>query len=147
MISSLSPHSLHLQFCCVLSILFLIWLVLTALFCAAIHLRVLLISVSRWVFFWNLSDSKFPQVDRTFLSILADFNNAVVWMVSTPPLISKCSLRRCPWCNCYRRRKRTRRHEFKSWTKLIAFHIALIPLGKVWFQLFSLQLWVNSRAD
>ena len=27
------------------------------------------------------------------------------------------------------------------------FHIALIPLGKVWIQLFSLQLWVNSRAD
>ena len=54
---------------------------------------------------------------------------------------------RCPWCNCYRRRKRTRRHEFKSWTKLIAFHIALIPMGKVWIPLFSLQLWVNSRAD
>ena len=27
------------------------------------------------------------------------------------------------------------------------FHIALILLGKVWIQLFSLQLWVNSRAD
>ena len=25
----------------------------------------------------------------------------------------------------------TRRHEFKSWIKLIAFHIALMPLGKV----------------
>ena len=56
-------------------------------------------------------------------------------------------LRRCPWCNCYRRRKWTRRHEFKSWTRLIAFHIALIPLGKVWIQLFSFQLWVNSRTD
>ena len=54
---------------------------------------------------------------------------------------------RCPWCNCYCRRKWTRRHEFKSWTRLIAFHIALIPLGKVWIQLFSLQLWVNSRTD
>ena len=54
---------------------------------------------------------------------------------------------RCRWCNGYRRRKWTRRHEFKSWTKLIAFHIALIPLGKVWIQLFSLQLWVNSRTD
>ena len=53
----------------------------------------------------------------------------------------------CPWCNCYRRRKWTRRHEFKSWTRLIAFHIALIPLGKVWIQLFSLQLWVNSRTE
>ena len=54
---------------------------------------------------------------------------------------------RCPWCNGYRRRKWTRRHEFKSWTRLIAFHIALIPLGKVWIQLFSLQLWMNSRRD
>ena len=36
MVSSLSPRSLHLLFCCVLSILALIWLVLTALFCAAI---------------------------------------------------------------------------------------------------------------
>ena len=24
--------------------------------------------------------------------------------------------------------------EFKSWTRLIAFHIALIPRGKVWIQ-------------
>ena len=37
MISSLSPHSLHLLFCCVLSILALIWLVLMALFCATIR--------------------------------------------------------------------------------------------------------------
>ena len=37
MVSSLSLHSLHLQFCCVLSILALIWLVLIALFCAAIR--------------------------------------------------------------------------------------------------------------
>ena len=37
MVSSLSPHSLHLLFCCVLSILALIWLVLTALSCAAIR--------------------------------------------------------------------------------------------------------------
>ena len=54
---------------------------------------------------------------------------------------------KCPWCTGYRRRKWTRRPEFKSWTRLIAFHIALIPLGKVWIQLFFLQLWVNSRAD
>ena len=37
----------------------------------------------------------------------------------------------CPWCTGYRRRKWTRRHEFKSWTRPIAFHIALIPWGKV----------------
>ena len=54
---------------------------------------------------------------------------------------------RYPWCNGYRHRKWTRRHEFKSWTRLIAFHIALILLKKAWIQLVSLQLWVNSRAD
>ena len=37
MVSSLSLHSLHLLFCCVLSIFALVWLVLTALFCAAIR--------------------------------------------------------------------------------------------------------------
>ena len=36
-VSSLSPHSLHLLFCWVLSILALIWLVLMALSCAAIR--------------------------------------------------------------------------------------------------------------
>ena len=38
-----------------------------------------------------MSDSKSPQVSRTFLSILAVFNNAVVWMVSTRPPTSKSS--------------------------------------------------------
>ena len=36
-VSSLSPHSLHLLLCCVLSILALIWFVLMALSCAAIR--------------------------------------------------------------------------------------------------------------
>ena len=37
----------------------------------------------------SLSDNKSPQVSRTLLSILADLNNAVTWMVSVRPLISK----------------------------------------------------------
>ena len=37
MVSSLLPYSLHLLFCCVLSIFALKWLVLMALFCAAIR--------------------------------------------------------------------------------------------------------------
>ena len=57
------------------------------------------------------------------------------------------TLRRCPWCNGYHHRKWTQWHEFQSWTRLITFHITLIPLGKVWIQLFSLQLWVDSRTD
>ena len=40
---------------------------------------------------WSLSDSKSPQVFRTFLNILTDLSNAVVEMVSTYPLISKSS--------------------------------------------------------
>ena len=40
-----------------------------------------------------------------------------------------------------------RRTEFKSWTKLFTFYKALIPFGKVWIQLISLQLWINCRAD
>ena len=43
------------------------------------------------VFHWNLSDSKFPQVSKTHLSILVGVNNAVVWMVSTRLLISMSS--------------------------------------------------------
>ena len=43
------------------------------------------------VIHWRLSDSKSPQVSRTFLSILAVFNNAVVWSVSFRPPTSKSS--------------------------------------------------------
>ena len=41
---------------------------------------------SQMVSHWSLSDIKSPQVSRTLLGIL---NNAVVWMVSTRPIISK----------------------------------------------------------
>ena len=46
-----------------------------------------------WIilFFASLSNSKFPQVPRTLLSILADLNNAVVWMVLICPRISNLS--------------------------------------------------------
>ena len=42
-------------------------------------------------FHWRFSGSMSPQVSRTLLSILAVFNNAVVWMVSTRPPTSKSS--------------------------------------------------------
>ena len=35
------------------------------------------------VFHWSLNDNTSPQVSSTLLSILADLNSAVVWMVST----------------------------------------------------------------
>ena len=43
------------------------------------------------VFHWRLSDSKSPQVARILLCILAVFNNAVVWMVSTRQPTSESS--------------------------------------------------------
>ena len=43
------------------------------------------------VFRWSLSDSKFPPVSRTFLSILADPNTVVIWMVLVRPSISNFS--------------------------------------------------------
>ena len=39
-------------------------------------------------FHWSLSDSKSLQVSRTLLSILANLNNAIVWMISTCPFIN-----------------------------------------------------------
>ena len=38
------------------------------------------------VFHWSLSDIKSPRISRTLLSILADLNNALVWMFSIRPL-------------------------------------------------------------
>ena len=69
----------------------------------------------------------------------------LLWSIGQRELFVFDKKTMCPWCNGYRHRKWTWRQEFKSWMRLIAFHIALIPLGKVWIQLFSLQLWVNSR--
>ena len=56
----------------------------------SIYLSIILLL---WEFFTlpfhlSLSDIKSPQVSRTLLSILADFNSAVVCMVSTSVLIS-----------------------------------------------------------
>ena len=42
-------------------------------------------------FHWSLSESKSSQVSRIFLSILADLNNIIVWMVSTRTPTSKSS--------------------------------------------------------
>ena len=59
------------------------------------------------------------------------FLSEIALMTQCPDIVI-CSVKgRCLWCNGYRRRKCTRQHEFKSWTRLIAFHIALILLGKV----------------
>ena len=43
------------------------------------------------VFHGGPSDRKIPQVSKTFLSIIADLNNTLVWVVSSLPLISSNS--------------------------------------------------------
>ena len=45
---------------------------------------------------WSSSERKSPQVSRTLLNIRVDLNNAVIWIVSTCPFISKSS---CPFTN------------------------------------------------
>ena len=104
------------------------WLLSQALFCGRTHQPL-------------SPNSTTPTVQVIFRYLRLD---APVFNITT---VSMVTFRQSPWCSHYRRRKWTRRLEFKSWTRLIAFHIALIPLGKVWIQLFSLQLWVNSRTD
>ena len=109
--SSLSAHRWHSLFCCVLSILtfvklFLNWYLKVLLLIISYHfdkiffgtiiiIISLLVSFSHLhqlvVFHWRLNYSKSPQVSRTLLSILADFNNAVIWLISIFPLISNSS--------------------------------------------------------
>ena len=50
-------------------------------------------------------------------------------------------------CNGYCHRKRTQRLKYKFWARMVAFHIVLIHLEKVWIQLYSLLLWVNNWAN
>ena len=40
---------------------------------------------------WSLMDSNFLRVSSTFLSIMTDFKNVLVWMVLIRPLISNSS--------------------------------------------------------
>ena len=51
------------------------------------HLRGIYTSVSHW----SSSNLKSPQICRTLLSILADFNNTVVLIIAVRPLISNSS--------------------------------------------------------
>ena len=59
----------------------------------------------------------------------------------------KQNIGRCLWYKGYWHKKLIQPLEFKSWMRLVAIYIALIHMRKVWIQLYSLQLWVNSRAE
>ena len=87
--------SLWISFPTQMCLFFFFFLLLLLLLLSLLLLLLLLFTQSfshqPMVFHWSLSDSKFPQVSRTLLSILAVLNNAVVWMASTRLPISKSS--------------------------------------------------------
>ena len=71
-----------------------------------------------------LRDSKSIQVSRTFLGILADLSNGVLWMVSTRPLICKSSNR----CN----------------NSLVIVPSASVAIGIVYFSsLLNVLIWLE----
>ena len=92
---------MHIPFVCMVELKFpahFQWITLPTQPCLALYssdyyyyyyyyslIRAFHISVSRWFFHWSLSNSKFPRVSRTLLSILA----VLVWTVSTRPPTSK----------------------------------------------------------
>ena len=81
------------------------------------------------VFHWSLSDSKFPLVIRTLLSILPDLNNTEVWMDLTRPLITKSSN---PCGNLwwlYRRAPITIRISFSFMFHSFFFFVSVLGLG------------------
>ena len=80
MVSSLSLHCLHLLFCCVLSIVTLIWLILMALFCAAIRRD-------------SVSLLKFPFLNHIYLIYMYKEDlalNNLQWLIchKTQPFLS-----------------------------------------------------------
>ena len=114
MVSSRSPHNLHLLFCCILSILALIWLVPMALFCAAIrrdsvsllkfpflsHVQVLsceMLFISRLKRPWSCFPSHFCFL--VFVILLSIVLSVLFLMAVISPLscFFLCSLRVVVW--------------------------------------------------
>ena len=78
----------HIPFGCIISIKSLAQFLVDHLSQPVVPIIIILL-ISLRVSHWSLNDIRFPLVSRTLLSILANLNNAVVWMVSTRPLLSK----------------------------------------------------------
>ena len=93
-----------------------------------------------------MSDSKSLQVSRTLLSILADLDNAVIWMVSTCPLASKSS---SSFTNSL---GIAQVHQLQLVSLSPSCSIVFCPLTRSWyFSLFSLSfnftLWFAGTAN
>ena len=105
MVSSLSPHCLHLLFVCVLSILTLIWMVIMALFCAAIrkdsvsllkfpflsHVQILsceMLFISRlkrpWIYYY------YYYYYYYYCTLLRVFDTNVIWWSFTGVWVTDC---------------------------------------------------------
>ena len=80
-------------------------------------------------FYWSLIDCKFPHVSRTLLSILANLNNVVVWMVLSLSLISNSS-------NPFSKRLGT----IPSAATSVDISVTFMSSGKVQVYVFSLSL-------
>ena len=90
------------------------------------HLQDIIISSNNsWKFVYFRNVSRIANIWYTVIWFQFFIGNTYYFKI----YLSNISI--CPWCKGYRHRKWTRRHEFKSWTRLIAFHIDLIPLGTV----------------
>ena len=110
---------------------------------------------------WSLSDSKFPQISRTLLSILADLKSAVVLKVSIFPMIASSPtlfsrpLEDCPECTNYNWYHRHFHVPYFIFSLLYLFIIILLlttfrtntdwfPLESEWHQVSS-RLWDSSK--
>ena len=115
-------------------------------------------SRQRWpmVSRWSLSDNKSPQVSRILLSILADLNNAVVWMVPTRPLISESLYQSFGDCTKNTNYNRYNRHfhvpqffQFPSKVQVLILLFIFFQFYCVvsWDSKFSLFLLIITRSD
>ena len=83
-------------FIIVIIIVFVIIIVIIIIIIIIIIVIIIITTSGEFLMVLNWSLSKSLQVSKTLLSILADLNNAVVWMFITCPLISKSF---CPIIN------------------------------------------------
>ena len=91
------------------------------------------------VFHRSLSDNKSPQVSRTLLSILADLNNTVVWIVSDRPLIPKSPS--LPCCIVFPFSSKVL--VFIPLFVFLQFYPVFIRNSKVYFSAGSLFCWLS----
>ena len=105
------------------------------------------------VFYWNLSESKSPQVAKTVLIILAAPNKAVDWIISIRLAISNPSSSKSPHCKRYNRHLHIQplslfyRKVLVSSFAFFDFHSLIRWDDKVHYKVISLFLLFNLCLD